>query len=179
MLNEFLSLNVFVFSLILARVGTTFSLLPGFSAVYVNTRIRLALALAVSFLLVPVIGPSIPATPATPADMLGLMAGEVFVGAFLGTLARVLIGALQTAGTLIALFASISNAFIQDPIAEQQSSTVAGFLAALGIVLIFATNLHHLMIRAMIDSYTLFEPGHVLALGDFSMMMTRDRKSVV
>lgn len=99
--------------------------------------------------------------------------GEVFVGAFLGTLSRILIGALQTAGTLIALFASISNAFVQDPIADQQSSVVAGFLASVGIVLIFATDLHHLMLRAMVDSYSLFEPGRVLVMGDFSLMVTR------
>lgn len=173
MLNEFLTLNVFTFMMIMARVGTTFSLLPGFSAVYVSARIRLGFAFAVSFLLVPMLGPSMPAQPANPGDMLVLVTGEVFVGAFLGTLSRILIGALQTAGTLIALFASISNAFVQDPIADQQSSTIAGFLGSLGIVLIFAADLHHLMIRAMIDSYTLFEPGRTLVMGDFSMMVTR------
>lgn len=173
MLHDFVNLNLFGFFLIFARVGTVFSMLPGFAAAYVSIRIRLLLALSVSFVLAPVLADSLPGRPASIAQLGVLLAAEVFVGIFLATLARVFIGALQTAGTFIALFGSLASALIQDPIVEQQSSTISGFLVALGLVLIFATGLDHLMLRAIVDSYSLFRPGEPLEIGDFSMMVSR------
>ena len=60
-----------------------------------------------------------------------LLLSEVIIGIFIGIAARILIGALQTAGTLLALFASLANALIRDPIAEQQSSLISSFLCSL------------------------------------------------
>ena len=43
----------------------------------------------------------------------------------------------------------------------------------LGITLIFATDLHHLVIAALNDSYTLFQPGDIPLLGDVAALTTR------
>ena len=42
------------------------------------------------------------------------------------------------------------------------------FLSILGLLLIFATDTHHLMLMALLDSYMLFQPGVVPAFDDFS-----------
>jgi flagellar biosynthetic protein FliR len=173
MLQELVNLNLFAFFLIFARVGAAFLLLPGYSAGWVSPRIRLAVALAVSFALMPLLSEQLPAMPAAPSALTLLLIGETLVGSFFGLIGRILIGALQTAGTLIALFASLANAFIQDPIAEQQSSTVSGFLTTLGMVLIFASSLHELMLHAVVDSYMVFVPGQPPAIGDFSDAVAR------
>jgi flagellar biosynthetic protein FliR len=171
MLESLLALNLFAFFLIFARVGTMIMFLPGFSAGYVSVRIRLLLALAISFLLTPLLAGHLPGLPATPAALGMLLLGESLVGVFLGTVAHVLVAALQVAGTFSAYFLSLSNAMIQDPIADQQTSTVAGFFGTVGIVLIFVTDLHHLMLRAIVDSYALFVPGAPLPVGDFAEML--------
>ena len=62
---------------------------------------------------------------------------------------------------------------MQDPVADQQSSTIAGFFTALGLVLIFVTDLHHLMLRAIVDSYDLFAPGAPPPLDDFCGFIAR------
>jgi len=173
MLNELLTLNVFGFFLIFARVGTALMLLPGFSARYISARVRLAFSLAVCLALAPLLMPLMPAIPATPSELLLLMVSEVLIGAFMGTMARIVMGALQTAGTLIAMFASLANALTQDELTEQQSSVISGFLTILGMILIFVTNLHHLMLEALIDTYSLFEPGGSQGVGDFALMMAR------
>ena len=67
----------------------------------------------------------------------------------------------------------MANALIQDPIAEQQSSTIAGFLLTTGVVLVFVVDLHHVMIMAIADSYTLFEPGRALPMEDITFVMAR------
>jgi len=134
---------------------------------------RLAIALAVTFLLVPVLSDELPVLPKGVAALVLLIVGEILIGAYLGTIARVLMGALQTAGTLIAFSSSMANALINDPISEQQSSTISGFLATMGIVLIFVADFHHLMLQAVVDSYTLFFPGEGFPTGQFSDYLAR------
>ena len=173
MLQEIFALNVFGFFLIFARVGTAFMLLPGFSALYVSPRIRLLLALAVSFAVSPVLMTDLPGLPATVPELGLLIGAEMAIGLFMGVLGRILIGALQTAGTVIAYVSSMANAFVQDPVAEQQSTVMAGFFGTLGVVLIFVTDAHHLMLRAVVDSYSLFVPGQPLPVDDFTEMIAR------
>ena len=173
MLQQILTLNIFAFLLVFTRMGAAFVLLPGFSALYVAIRVRLLLALTVSFVLTPVLASDLPGLPATPAALALLLIGETIIGLFYGVIGRMLLGALQTAGTVIAYVSSMANAFIQDPIAEQQSSLVAGLLGTLGMIMVFITDMHHLMLRAVVDSYTLFVPGEALTIGDFSEMVAR------
>jgi flagellar biosynthesis protein FliR len=41
------------------------------------------------------------------------------------------------------------------------------------VTLIFAADLHHLVIAALNDSYTLFQPGEIPLLGDVAALTTR------
>ncbi len=173
MLEELLTLNLFGFFLIFARVGTALAVMPGFGAAYVPADLRLALALAIAFMMTPALIANLPVMPATVSGIAILIGGEMLIGAFLGTIAAVIMGALQTAGTLIAYVASMANALIQDPIAEQQSSTVAGFLLVMGVVLVFSSDLHHLMLRAVADSYSLVTPGQPFPAEDVSQVLAR------
>ncbi len=173
MLEEILTLNIFGFFLIFTRIGAAMALMPGFSSGFVPVRMRLGVALAISFVLAPVLMADLPVRPPTIAGMGVLIIGEVLIGVFLGTIARILISALQTAGTIISYMSAMANALIQDPIAEQQSSTVAGFLLTMGVVLIFVVDMHHMMIIAIADSYTMLKPGRGLPIEDFSLVVAR------
>ena len=173
MLEVLLRLNLFAFFLIFARIGTAIMFLPGFSASYVSARFRLALALAISFVIFPVLAARLPVPPNAILDMVLMFLGEIIVGSFFGLILRVLISSLQTAGTIASLASSMANALIQDPIAEQQSSTISGFLLTIGVVLIFVTDMHHLMLRALLETYAMFEPGQPLPFGDFADTMGR------
>ena len=42
-----------------------------------------------------------------------------------------------------------------------------------GVTLIFATDLHHLVIAALHDSYTIFAPGEMPIVGDVAQHITR------
>jgi flagellar biosynthetic protein FliR len=167
-LNEILTLDIYRFFLIFTRIGATFLLLPGFSGQLVAARIRLILALALSLILLPIIGPLFPALPPDMAGLLLLIGSEAIVGIYLGVFTQVLMASLHIAGTFIGFQVGLTNAFSFDAVAEQQSSTVTALLSNIALLGIFATDLHHLMLRALADSYATFVPGQPLMLGDFS-----------
>ncbi|OHC75064.1 MAG: hypothetical protein A3G18_06215 [Rhodospirillales bacterium RIFCSPLOWO2_12_FULL_58_28] len=173
MLSEFLNLNIFSFLLIFARVGTSLMILPGFSSPVVNPQARIFVALGVSLVLTPILSADLPAAPPSALGLLALLVGEIIIGAFLGTIGVILVSALQIAGTIIALVSSLANAMIQDPIAEQQSSVVSNLITTIGVLLIFSTNMHHLMLSALSDSYTIFAPGKPLPIDDFTEFLSR------
>jgi len=173
MLTELLNLNIFAFFLIFSRIGTAFVGMIGFSAAWVSPRFRLGIAMSVSFILLPVIGSNLPTLPGTAVELILLMIGEVVVGAFFAVLSLLIIAALQTAGSIIALLSSMANALIQDPLVEQQSSTVAGFLSTVALVLVFVTDLYQIMLAALVDSYVLFPPGAAWAWGDTANLIAR------
>ncbi len=173
MLLELLNLNIFAFFLVFSRIGSAIAVMPGFSSSFVSPRMRLGIALTITFLLTPMLAAELPVLPKSMVALVLLIAGEILIGSYLGLIARILMGALQTAGTLIALSSSMANALVNDPISEQQSSTISGFLATAGVVLVFIADFHHLMLRAVVDSYSLFIPGQGLPVADFANYLAR------
>lgn len=124
-------------------------------------------------LVTPTLAEILPPIPATPAELGIVLLREATVGFFLASVARIAFAALQTAGTFIAFLSSFANALVQDPVTDQQSSTVSGFLSALGLVAVFATDLHHLMLRGIVDSYSVFTPAELLSSADLAAAVER------
>jgi flagellar biosynthetic protein FliR len=60
-----------------------------------------------------------------------------------------------------------------DPTQNQQGVIVGNFLSVLGITLIFATDLHHLVIAGLNDSYSIFRPGEMPIVGDVAQHITQ------
>jgi flagellar biosynthetic protein FliR len=67
----------------------------------------------------------------------------------------------------------LSAAQIFNPMLAQQGALTSAFYGVLGVLLIFVTDLHHLLLRAVVDSYNVFIPGGLPPLGDLSEVMVR------
>ena len=93
---------------------------------------------------------------------------ELAIGLFIGGLARMMIAALHTAGTIMGFQSSLANAQQFDPVNSTQGSLIGTFLNILGVFLIFMSDLHHLMLMAIADSYQVFRQGEALPIGDFA-----------
>lgn len=172
MLEQFLEVNIWMMTVVMTRIGTMLFLIPGFGAGYVLPRYRLGLGMAMTFLLLPTLSQYMPPMPTSAMTMFLILVGEVIIGAFMASIGVFVISALQAAGTFIAYFASMANALIQDPISNQQSSVISGFLSTTALVAVFAADLHHVVLRAMTDSFSLFRPGMPIAFGDMSEILT-------
>jgi len=172
MLEVLFSTLLYQWMLVFARVGTAFINLPTIGEGIVPARVKLALALFISGAITPVVADKLPPIPANVVLLFLLIAGEVLFGAFIGTVARLLTTSLQVAGHIIAQEARLSAAQAFNPALASQGSLVGALLGWAGIILLFATNLHHMLILAVIDSYTLFQPGTPPPVEDFANMIT-------
>ena len=167
---DFLPQTAFAFLLIFARVGALAMALPGIGDRNVPSRIRLVFALAMSIVFLPLIESAFPPLPKTVGSVMAMLLREVLVGLAIGLAVRMIISAIQVAGSVIAIQTGLGFAQNVDPTQGIQTTLFASFFSVLSVVMIFATDLHHLLLRAIYDSYQLFKPGAQLLTGDFAAL---------
>ena len=172
-LEQFLSGSIFQFMMVFARLGSAVMLLPGFGEAYVPARIRLVFALMVTLALMPMVGDRVPAMPAELPRFVVLLGGEIGIGLFFGTVTRLILMSLQTAGMVVALQVGIANALSVDPTTAQQGAVSGNFLLAVGLILIFATGLDHVTIEAMAGTYDVVIPGSLPPMADIANFVAR------
>jgi flagellar biosynthetic protein FliR len=170
---SFLPALAAAFLLGFARIGTMVMLLPGLGELTVPTRVRLGVALALTAILFPLHRQAyqIDLRSFTPA--LVMLGQEMLTGAVLGVTARLTMSALQVAGSIAAQQLGLGFVTAVDPTQGQQGVIVGNFMTILGLTLLFALDLHHLVIAALNDSYALFRPGEVPTMGDSAALATR------
>jgi flagellar biosynthetic protein FliR len=167
-----LSGMVLTYLLVFARVGAMIMLLPGFGTMGVPARARLVLALAIALALAPTVQNLYSAiVPTTVIQLTLLIAQEVTCGILVGAMAAIIMSSLQVAGFLIASQIGLSYAQTIDPTQNTQGAVVGNFMSLLGIVCIFATDLHHLAIGAIAGSYKMLPPGGHLPTGDMAQLV--------
>jgi flagellar biosynthetic protein FliR len=138
-LSQILSGHVFAFMLVFMRIGGGFMM----------------------FLL-----PEIPPLPGKIGDLVVLMGKELFIGIFFSTILRMVMTMIEIAGALISMQTGLSNAMILNPALAGQSALTSAMLSTAGIVLLFASGLDHLLIRVLMETYTLFPISGPFPLGD-------------
>ncbi len=168
MLTDYLNTNIYQFMLVYIRVGAALLAMPGIGGALVQARTRLWFGMTFAFAILPIAGPTLPPMPHQPAALFALIFGEAVVGVFLGSVAQGLMASLDVAGTFVGFQTGLTNAFSFDAIAQQQSQLLTSFMSNLALAVVFASNAHHLMLRAIVDSYDLFRPGIPLPLDDFA-----------
>jgi flagellar biosynthetic protein FliR len=165
---------ILTYLLVFSRVGAMMMLLPGVGTMGVPARVRLVLALAVSFALTPTVQGQYPAAaPQTMIALVILIGQEITAGVLVGAMAAVIMSALQVAGFLIASQIGLAYAQTLDPTQNTQGAVVGNFLTLLGTVMIFATDLHHLAIGAIAGSYRMLPPGAALPTADMAQLVIK------
>jgi flagellar biosynthesis protein FliR len=161
------------FLLVFARTGTMIMLLPGIGEQGISPRMRLTVALILAAVLVPLHRADYHLVTSTLGPAIVMVIEEIIIGAVLGLSARLTISALDVAGSLIAQALGLGFVTAVDPSQGEQGVIISNFLTMLAITLFFATDMHHLVLAALNDSYTLFAPGEVPATGDVAALVTK------
>ncbi|TMV66655.1 flagellar biosynthetic protein FliR [Thioclava sp. BHET1] len=171
LLQAFINGQVFGYFLVVARLGSALMFMPAIGEAYVPPRAKLSMILVICLALYP-------ATPVPPIDpdqlpmIARLMATEVTVGLWIGLTARALYGALEFAGYQIGQITGLANAFSPSLGSFQGSTMLATLLMIGGVALIFVTNTHYLIIRALLFSYDIFPFGKLI-LGDMAQQLVK------
>jgi flagellar biosynthetic protein FliR len=165
---------VLTYLLVFSRTGSMMMLLPALGEGGIPVQVRLVLALAVSVALAPVVQSAYPAhEPATVLQLGLLIAQEVTCGILIGSMSRIIMSSLQTAGYLIATQTGLAYAQTVDPTQHEQGAVIGNFFSLIGAVLIFSTDLHHVAIGAISGSYRMLPPGAALPTGDMAELTIR------
>jgi flagellar biosynthetic protein FliR len=170
---SFLPALAAAFLLVFARVGTMVMLLPGIGESGMPMRVRLTIALTLTAILLPLHRAAYAIDLHTLGPVIQMLFEEIVIGGVLGLTARLAISALQIAGSVVAQQLGLGFVTAVDPTQNQQGMLVGNFLAMLGVTLIFATDMHHLVIAALNDSYKLFQPGELPVVGDMAQLIVR------
>jgi len=165
--------QVFAAGLVFARVGAVVMLLPGLGETFIPPRIRLSFALALSLMLFPLVTASVGAVPGNAGDLGLAVIKELLIGLMIGAILRLFMSSLATAGEIVSLQTTLSFAQTANPMQATPSTTLGTFLGMIGIVLIFATDLDHLFVAAIVKSFGLFPFGRDVPVADAGELAVR------
>lgn len=173
-LQDLINVQFFAFLVIFMRFGLAIMIMPGIGDSFVTGPVRLFFTLAFCLVLTPALAPMLPPLPAQTLDLVGLLVREAFIGLFMGTIMRIMVSALDTAGTITSMQIGFSSALLFNPVTATQGSIIGSVYAMLGVTLLFVMNIHHYMLATIVDSYEIFPAGAVLPdMGSLSEVIVR------
>jgi flagellar biosynthetic protein FliR len=162
---------LFGYLLVVARIGSAMLFMPGFGEAQVPVQPRLLFTLVLCAALFPAT-PVPTVFPEQTADVAWLLGTEVTVGLWIGLTARILLAAMEFAGFQIGQVSGLANAFGPSLGSFEGATLVATLLLIATLTMIFLTNTHHIILEALLFSYTAFPTGSIL-VDDFADQITR------
>jgi flagellar biosynthetic protein FliR len=147
------------------RVGAVAALAPAFGEQTVPARVRLAVALAFALAVLPAVAPLVP-PPSGPLAVLRICGAEVIAGLTFGIVLRLMVMALQTAGSIAAQSISLAQMFAgtgPDP-----QPIVANLLVLAALALFVATGGLARAADLLAQSYQIVPPGQLTLAQGFT-----------
>ncbi|MDR1163782.1 MAG: flagellar biosynthetic protein FliR [Candidatus Accumulibacter sp.] len=136
----------------LARILALLAAAPPFSNVGVPTRVRLQLALAIVFVVAPVLPEPPPIAPASGAGLL-ILAQEMLIGYSMGFSLRLVFAAIDKAGSMISHQMGLGFATAYDPQSASQTAVVSEFIGILALLLFLSIDGHLMVIDTLAESF--------------------------
>lgn len=172
-LAQFSSGELFAFLLVFARIGAMIMVIPALGETTIPAQVRLALALVLSIVILPVVRSSLPGMPQETFTLFLLLFGEIVIGIAVAGCVRLMVSALHVAGVVMSTFTGLGAAMAFDPAQGTQGAILGTFLTILGVTLIFVTDMHHMLIAVLRDSYALMPSGEIPPAQDLADLATR------
>ena len=150
-----------VFLLTLARTAAIVFALPFFDF-RVETQIRIGIALAITLALLPVLpGSWIQAATAlhTLPEILLAMLNEVLLGATIGFICNLFVGACQLAGEIMGISSSLSATASVDPTSGVASPVLLQVMSTAFLLMILLSNSHLILLRMLATSFRTVPPA--------------------
>jgi flagellar biosynthesis protein FliR len=148
-------------ALAFVRIGAMVALMPGLGDPSVPQRIKLALVVAFTLVVAPILADRM--GQGGPGPSLLALGGEVVAGLLLGIGMRLFVAALQTAAAMIAQATTLSQLFAGA--APEPQPAIGNLFLFAGIALAMAAGLHVKAAELVLLSYDILPAGTHLAAG--------------
>jgi len=152
------------------RIGAMVALMPGLGDPSVPQRVKLALVVAFTLVIAPLLAERMP-PDATPS--LVTLGGEVIAGLLLGAGMRLFVVALQTSASIIAQATTLSQLFAGA--APEPQPAIGNLFLIAGIALAMTAGLHVRVAELVLLSYDLLPAGAPISAGsaaDWGLALT-------
>ncbi|MCR4955988.1 MAG: flagellar biosynthetic protein FliR [Lachnospiraceae bacterium] len=147
------------FLLILVRITAFMVVAPFFGISSTPGRVKIGLSGMIALLIYQLIVPKTDLAYSGVFSYSVLVVKELMVGLLIGYAGNVCNTIMQTAGKFIDMNIGLSMATEYDPLTKTQASVVANMYNYFILLLLIVSNMHHYILRALIDSFEVIPLG--------------------
>lgn len=141
--------------LVFGRVGAIIFYIPLMGRNQIPVRIKIMLALVLSFFISPLIGNFSTSYPRGLLDFILLFSTEIIIGLIIAFAAHLIFSVFQIAGSIIDVQMGFGLANVIDPQDGPKNAFSSQFQIILAILFYFAISAHHLTVFAIVESFNL------------------------
>ncbi len=152
--------QIVYFLCILVRISTFVYTAPFFSLRNVPQKVKLGLSIALAIILSQVL-PYQPLIYVGVIGFAGLIIKEALAGLIMGFFSNICAQIISFAGGMIDMEIGFSMVQEYDPVSATQITITSNFYQYAVMLMMFITNLHHSIIAALVDSFTIVPLGQV------------------
>jgi flagellar biosynthesis protein FliR len=147
------------FALVLGRLAGIFSAIPLFGEARVPLVIRVVTIFMMTLVCYPLLRAKAPQLPVDSLSLGILVVREVMIGISLGFLSKVIFAAVEFCGQIVGMQMGFSMSTMFDP-SMGQTPLMANLQLLLAMLLFLSLSIHHVFIRAILDSYAVIPVGN-------------------
>lgn len=155
----------------LFRVAGLLAVMPVLGGGEVPVRVRVALSLMITLMIVPSLGP-MPAVDPLSMDSIFISLQQLLIGAAMGLLVLIAFNAVTMAGESIAISMGLGFALMNDPQNGAQVPMVSQFYLVLATLLFLSLDGHHAVLMLLNSSFQLMPVGKPLGADSFWIIVS-------
>ena len=147
--------------IILARVSALMVFAPFLASATIAPRVKAGLAIALTALLYPVVGATLPAY--TGAMEWKVAGGEFIVGLVMGITLQFVFEGVELAGQVVGFQVGHSLANLINPLSDAETPILANLYQAVALLIFLQLDVHHWLLRGLVKSFQYSPPGMIVA----------------
>jgi flagellar biosynthetic protein FliR len=151
--------EIIFFMLVLSRVAGIFAALPVFGGHAVPLRIKVFAVLMITLVCFPTLSVALPQVPPDAFSLALLVFSEVMVGLTLAFITQIIFAAVEFSGQIIGMQMGLTISSILDPSRGTQTQIMSVVQTLFATLMFLSLNIHHIFIRAIIDSFKVIPLG--------------------
>lgn len=162
--------SVLAIFIVFCRIGACLMLVPGFSSINIPVQVRLFIAIVTSFALAPLVIATLRPVlvDALPLTLAFLIGSELLIGSVIGIGGRMFFLALQTMATAMTSGIGLSSIPGTQVVDVDPAPPLVSLITAGVTTLFFITDQHWQVLRGLMNSYAIWQPGDRLG-GDMAL----------